>query len=207
MSNCPKCNEKLSPFYFKPTCPKCGANLLYYNLEERLQEDADVAASEWGAVDRLLNGIKASVIGSLPAIIRTVSYFITVALLLVPCYIIQGLPTENISLLTLIKMLISGDIQFGDILSDKTLLLALVSFAAVVLIGLVSLVLSLLSYTKNGYKRNMALTIIDIAVFFVLFMLTFLSGCAINIVGIVLITASMILTLVLHKSVDKALKK
>ena len=27
MSNCPKCNEKLSPFYMKQNCPKCGKSL------------------------------------------------------------------------------------------------------------------------------------------------------------------------------------
>lgn len=207
MSNCPKCNEKLSPFYFKQTCPKCGANLLYYNLEEHLQEDADIAAFEWGAVDKLINGIKASVIGSAAAIIRTVSYFATVVLLLVPCYIIQGLPIENISLLTLVKMLISGDVQFSTVLSDKSLLLTLVSFAAVVLIGLISLVLSLFSYTKNGYKRNVALTIIDIAVFFVLLMAINFSDASINIIGCLLVMASMFFTCAFHKAVDKSLNK
>ena len=32
MSNCPKCNEKLSPFYMKQNCPKCNTNLVYYDL-------------------------------------------------------------------------------------------------------------------------------------------------------------------------------
>lgn len=207
MSNCPKCNEKLSPFYFKQNCPKCGTNLLYYNLEDRLQQDAKQADAEWGAVDRLVNGIKASSIGSVAAVIRTVSYFVTVVLLLIPCYIISGLPAENISLLTLVKMLISGDLQFGEVFSNTALMLAFISFAAVILIGLVSLIASLFSYTKNGLKRNIALTIIDIAVFFILSMVTFSLGAAINIIGLVLIVAGMILTLALHKPVDKALNK
>jgi len=207
MSNCPKCNEKLSPFYFNQTCPKCGANLLYYNLEERLGADAETAAAEWGAVERLLNGMKASAIGSAAAVIRTVSYFVTVVLLLVPCYVVSGLPNEKLSLLSLIKMLISGDLQFGTILSDKVLLLCFAAFVCVVLIGLISLILSLFSYTKNGLKRNMALTIIDIAVFLALTIVIVFSGASINAVGCVLVEASMFLTLLLHKFADKKISQ
>lgn len=47
MSNrCPKCNEKLSPLYMKQTCPKCGVNLMYYKLDERLEADAKQAEKE-----------------------------------------------------------------------------------------------------------------------------------------------------------------
>lgn len=203
MSNCPKCNEKLSPFYFKQTCPKCGANLLYYNLEENLKQDAQLADKEWGAVDTLLNGIKVSAIGSPIAIFRTVSYFISVVLLFLPCYLLEGLPVEKISLLSLVKMLISGDLQFGSILSDKALLLCFAAFVSVVLIGLVSLILSLFSYTKNGLKRNMALTIIDIVVFLVITLVINFSDASVNVIGCLLVMASMFLTLALHKFVDK----
>ena len=204
MSNCPKCNEKLSPFYFKQTCPKCGANLLYYNLEENLKQDAQIADKEWGAVDTLLNGIKVSAVGSPIAILRTLSYFVSVVLLLIPCYVVTELPIEKVSLLSLIKMLVSGDLQFGTILSDKTLLLCFAAFVSVVLIGLVSLILSLFSYTKNGFKRNVALTIIDIAVFLVItLVINFSAGVSISVIGCLLVMASMFLTLALHKFVDK----
>lgn len=43
---CPKCGEKLSPFYFKQSCPKCGVNLMYYKLDERLEEDVENAERE-----------------------------------------------------------------------------------------------------------------------------------------------------------------
>lgn len=204
MSNCPKCNEKLSPFYFKQTCPKCGANLLYYNLEDNLKQDAQLADKEWGAVDTLLNGIKVSAVGSPIAVLRTVSYFISVVLLLISCYVVTGLPVEKISLLSLVKMLVSGDLQFGAILSDKALMLCFAAFVSVVLIGLVSLILSLFSYTKNGLKRNIALTVIDIAVFLVItLIINFSTDASISVIGCLLVMASMFLTLALHKLVDK----
>ena len=57
MSKCPKCKEKLSIFYLKTTCPKCGCNLMYYDMDNRLEEDSKKAEAEWqrleGFVDRI----------------------------------------------------------------------------------------------------------------------------------------------------------
>ena len=46
-NKCPKCGAKLSVFYLKPECPKCGCNIMNYNMEERLEADADKAEAEW----------------------------------------------------------------------------------------------------------------------------------------------------------------
>lgn len=43
---CPKCDAKLGRFYFKQTCPKCGVNLMYYKLDERLEQDVENAQKE-----------------------------------------------------------------------------------------------------------------------------------------------------------------
>ena len=43
MANCPKCGYKLKFTDFRPECPGCGVNLMYYNHQERLAEDADKA--------------------------------------------------------------------------------------------------------------------------------------------------------------------
>lgn len=40
---CPKCGAKISKFYFKQYCPECGVNLMYYKLDERLEQDAENA--------------------------------------------------------------------------------------------------------------------------------------------------------------------
>lgn len=53
--NCPKCGEKLSIFYLKQNCPKCGCDLLYYNMEERLEADAEKAEAEYAALDKFLD--------------------------------------------------------------------------------------------------------------------------------------------------------
>lgn len=41
MANCPKCGAHLKVSDWRPTCPHCGINLIYYGMEERLLEDAD----------------------------------------------------------------------------------------------------------------------------------------------------------------------
>ena len=43
MANCPKCGEHLRLIDWKQHCPHCGANIVIYDLQERLMQDADVA--------------------------------------------------------------------------------------------------------------------------------------------------------------------
>ncbi len=53
-NKCPKCNKKLSPFYFKPNCPYCNCNIMNYNMEKRLEEDNEKAEAEWQKAEKLL---------------------------------------------------------------------------------------------------------------------------------------------------------
>ena len=54
MRTCPKCGKRLSPVYFKTACRYCGADLLYYRYEERLEQDAQKAAAQEEKVQVLL---------------------------------------------------------------------------------------------------------------------------------------------------------
>lgn len=58
-NKCPKCGKKLSVFYLKENCPECGCNIMYYNMEERLEADAIKAEAEWAKAEELLNKVKA----------------------------------------------------------------------------------------------------------------------------------------------------
>ena len=51
--NCPKCGKKLSIFYIKETCSECGCNLMYYNMESRLEEDHQKAKAEFQKLDEI----------------------------------------------------------------------------------------------------------------------------------------------------------
>ena len=51
--NCPKCGKKLSLFYIKENCDKCGCNLMYYNMESRLEEDNIKAEAEFRKLEEV----------------------------------------------------------------------------------------------------------------------------------------------------------
>lgn len=58
-NKCPKCGRKLSIFYLKQNCPDCGCDLLYYNMEENLERDAEKAEAEYAKLDRFINKVTA----------------------------------------------------------------------------------------------------------------------------------------------------
>lgn len=155
MSKCPKCGKKLSPFYFKDTCPKCNVNLLYYDLEKRLAADALQAEKEVDAVNRFLNVLKSSSVSAPILIVRLVLFFTPLASMCLPMY-------GDISLISLIMGLINGSVQLGDVL------LPLVSMALVVVLSLAVIISSLFSVTKTGFLRNMIFSVVNTAVFVVL---------------------------------------
>ena len=57
-NRCPKCNTKLSVFYLNPECHNCGCNIMNYNMDERLEADAEKAEAEWAKADAFLAKFK-----------------------------------------------------------------------------------------------------------------------------------------------------
>lgn len=199
MSNCPNCNEKLSPFYFKQNCPHCGANLMYYDFENRLQQDAEKAARETESIGKVVSGIKSSAIGSAMAIIRLVSFVLPIVALLLPIFKVNG---DNITLISMIKLIIADS---GSVFSNDALMICLVAFVSVVVFALASLIVSLFSYTKNGLKRNVVITEMGFAVFAVLYIAVAQVGGGIA-YGFFIVVALEMLISALHFAVDKRIK-
>ena len=197
MSNkCPKCGAKLSPFYLKPNCPSCGVNIVQYGFEERLESDKIRAEKEWERFDNFLNGLKMSSIGSPIAIVRLISFFLPIVALLIPVYKVNG---AGINLISIIKSIISDS---SSVFQNKAMLLCFISFAAVILTSLVCAVISLFSYTKNGYKRNIILSGIQICTFIALSTAAVINGASIF-AGAAAVILLQILTLYLHKKYKK----
>ena len=197
MSNkCPKCGAKLSPFYIKPNCPSCGVNIVQYGFDERLESDKIRAEKEWERFDNFLNGLKMSSIGSPIAIVRLISFFLPIVALLIPVYKVNG---AGINLISIIKSIISDS---SSVFQNKAMLLCFISFAAVILTSLVCAVISLFSYTKNGYKRNIILSVIQICTFIALSTAAVINGASIF-AGAAAVILLQILTLYLHKKFKK----
>ena len=201
MSNkCPKCGAKLSPFYLKPNCPSCGVNIVQYGFDERLESDKIRAEKEWERFDNFLNGLKMSSIGSPIAIIRLISFFLPIVALLIPVYKVNG---AGINLISIIKSIISDS---SSVFQNKAMLLCFISFAAVILTSLVCAVISLFSYTKNGYKRNIILSVIQICTFIALSTAAVINGASIF-AGAAAVILLQILTLYLHKKYRKSIEE
>lgn len=191
-NKCPKCSAKLSPFYLKPNCPKCGVNIMQYGFDDRIENDRLKAEREWDKFDNFLSGINKSTIGSPVAIIRLVSFFLPVAVLLSPVYKING---SGMNLISIIKSIIT---DFSSVFQNKAMLLCFISFAAVILLSLVCAVVSVFSFTENGYKRNMVFGVLQTTVFAALSIVAVINGARVF-VGAVLVILLELLTLFLHK--------
>lgn len=84
MAKCPKCGRKLTLFDWKPNCPGCGVNLVYYGMEERLMDEADAAEAEHARVQKRMDRLKASFIGSKLTIARIFLSILPIAALMLP---------------------------------------------------------------------------------------------------------------------------
>lgn len=205
LSNCPNCNEKLSPFYFKQNCPHCGANLMYYDFENRLQQDADKVAREAENFAKNMQGIKSSAIGSVEAIIRLVSFILPILALLLPTFNVDG---EGISTVTMMRVIFEDP---GSGIWNTALVLWIVDFAVVIICSLVALVASLFSFTKNGLKRNVIISALGIIIFAGLYIAIITTnstaGSSVNIsYGFFIIILLQIITMALHFTVNNKLK-
>ena len=212
MSNkCPKCNEKLSPFYMKQTCPKCNTNLVYYDLDKRLQEDHERAMREQAAVDKVLNNIKTSAFGGPLQIIRFVLMFSPLLWMCLPMFTVkdfglnEGNEGSNITLISIIMDIINGTLSFDDIFSKGEYLTSVITMVCIILFSLAVIISSLFSVGEKALKRNMIFSTINFVVL-IGCVLWSLVSCSISI-GVIIIILTYILEFFLHKKIDKKLNK
>ncbi len=83
MANCPKCNHKLRLIDWKPECPNCGVNVLYYDFEERFYMDAKGAEIDAAKIRVKWTRVKASFIGSKLLVARLVLCVLPLVTLLI----------------------------------------------------------------------------------------------------------------------------
>jgi len=84
MSNCPHCNKRLRIIDWRPNCPNCGVNLMFYGFEERFYEDAKRSELSMAGMRVGSKRAKASLAGSLWAKIRLIICIFPLASLLLP---------------------------------------------------------------------------------------------------------------------------
>ena len=214
MSNkCPKCGEKLSPLYMKQNCPKCNTNLVYYDLDKRLEADHIQAMKEQEAVDKVLNNIKTSAFGGPLQIIRFILMFSPLAWMCLPMFIVRdhlgggdnSMSGNKSSLLSLILGFINKEIEFGDILSTGIYTTTAVTCICIIVFSLAVIISSLFSVGEKALKRNMRFSATNFVI-----LLACICWCLIECnpsIGIIITIIVYILQFILHKAIDKKLNK
>lgn len=177
MANCPKCGRKLTLLDWRPNCPGCGVNLVYYGLEEKLLDEADVAEAEHARLQKRIDRLKASFVGSKLTIIRIVLSILPIAALLVPlCSVTFKAPfmvekTTAVNLITLIDVFSNLDFDalfamIGTEVFKSTFIGyagALLCLALSLVFVLVSLFALMAACGPKGNPRNITLNSISIA--------------------------------------------
>ncbi len=199
-NRCPKCNEKLSPLYLKQNCPKCNTNLVYYDLDKRLEEDHKKALKEQEAVDRLLENLKLSTVGTKISLVRFVLFFSPLAWMLLPMFKTQG--DVTVSLLSVITGFVNGSITVEGMFGDLSFFFPVAAMACVILFSLAVIISSCFSKGKKAYLRNTVFSIINLVVFSACIVVSAVMGASLKI-GTPIVIAVYIAELILHKQVDK----
>ena len=193
---CPKCNYKLKITDWRPECPKCGVNVVYYGIEDRLNAEADKAEYEHAMFQPKVDRIKSSFVGDKIAKIRIVLCVLPVlATLLSLGSITMNVPFKDtvdigwVSIINVVTLFTEYGFDINAILAaisfEPTRLafigfaLALVGLALAVVIWLVSLILLMLSCSPKGIQRNV--TLASLGIFFAI----------VSFVGCVIMNGSM----------------
>ena len=204
MSNCPKCNEKLSPLYMKQNCPKCGTNLVYYDLDNRLKADHEKAMKEQEAVDKVLNNIKTSAFGGPLQIIRFVLMFSPLAWMCLPTF--KSSDGTNITLIGVIMGIINGSLSLDTIFADKSYLFPIITMACVIIFSIPVIISTLFSIGEKSYKRIKIFKYIYGFVLLICLALCYWGGSNIS-YGFILIVVTFGIVNTLHKKINDKLNK
>lgn len=86
MADCPKCGKHLKMTDWKQHCPHCNANVVIYDIQERLMKDADIAEVQYYYFQKKIDRLKASFVGSKLAVIRIFTSLIPVLAIIVPFF-------------------------------------------------------------------------------------------------------------------------
>ena len=177
MAKCPKCGRKLTLFDWRPNCPGCGVNLVYYGLEDKLLDEADAAEAEHAKLQKRIDRLKASFVGSKLTVARIVLSLLPVVALLIPlCSVkftnihFRGEISGSVNLITLINVFSGLDFDgLFAMFGNATLSGVFIGYAGALLTLALSLVFVLVSLFAlvaacgpKGNVRNIILNSIAI---------------------------------------------
>ncbi len=157
MANCPKCGVHLRLTDWRQHCPHCGANIVVYDLQERLMQQADIAEVQHYHFQKKIDRLKASFVGSKLAVARIVTSFIPVFALFLPLIKCRLNPAfgdfdGSASLITLYNGVETIGAP-GFLTSDRLLMWSLLTLALSVVMWLVHFFLLMMACSKRAKLR------------------------------------------------------
>ncbi len=204
MSNCPKCGEKLSPLYMKQNCPRCNTNLVYYDLDKRLEADHIQAMKEQEAVDRVLNNIKVSAFGGPLQITRFVLMFSPLLWMCLPTF--KTADDTNVTLINVIMGIINSSLSLDTIFVDKSYLFPVITMVCVIVFSIPVIISTLFSVGEKAYKRIKIFHLIYGLALLGCLTLCFWAGSYVS-YGFILIVFTYGIVSTLHKKINDRLNK
>lgn len=170
MTECPKCGRHLKITDWRQKCPDCGVNMVLYNSQERLMQDADIAEVQYYHFQKKIDRVKAAYVGTKLAIVRIFTSILPVAAIFLP--LINAKVTEpfepmdgGISLLTIInnsdKLGAISDAMVTAKTPTMFLLASMGLFVLSLLAFLLHFILITLACSPKGKIRN---TILDVII-------------------------------------------
>lgn len=166
MANCPKCGEHLKMTDWRQKCPHCGVNMVLYDEQERMMQDADIAEVQYYHFQKKIDRLKASFVGTKLAIVRIITSILPIGPIFLP--LISGKITEpfkpidgGVGLLDIIDN-IDGIGGIGDALkmnqtATSFLLAGMGLFVLSLLATVLHFILLTLACSPKGKARNFAL--------------------------------------------------
>lgn len=175
MAVCPKCKEHLRFLDWKPNCPHCGANIVVYDLQERLMQEADIAEVQYYHFQKKVDRLKASFVGSKLSIVRIFTSLIPIAALFLPIVKINlQAPFEpydgNMGFLDIYNLFDKLDIGAflgvieADAVAGIMFTMSVVGLLLSVVVMLLHFLCNMLACSPKGKIRNYALDIIYIVI-------------------------------------------
>ncbi len=176
MAKCPKCGYHLKITDWKPNCPKCGVNLNYYGLDEKLQEEADAAEIEHAKIQKKIDRLRTSFVGSPLTIIRIILSVLPIGMVMLPlCTVTYSGPmieatTTKVNAVTVYNLVSSLDFDSLSVMMKSSLLgkgftgyaVSLIAILLSVVMVVVSLIALTMAMGKKGNIRNITNNLISI---------------------------------------------
>ena len=161
MANCPKCGKKLRIYHWRPECPFCGVNMVYYNSNDRMLAETEQAEIEHAHFQPRIDRAKAAFFGSPPAIARIVLGVLPLGALFLP--LVGSSVSRSYNVIGIYKAIDEAGglgTVLGSAFSGSAIALSVLLLLISVALWLVCLVCLPMSLGPHGKARNLILDLL-----------------------------------------------